>query len=390
MLSALRRRHGRELAGNEDGFTIVEVLASLVVLALVAAAAGGVLIRTLALTGEGRMRATAANLAEREKEVSLGLGYDALLPGTVATPLSVNGDAFTVTRTISLLPGTSTTSSCSAPDGARLAYKKISVLVTWPRMGSVTPVQSDTVLAVPIGQVNGNLGAFAVPVVDRNSVALQGINVTLSPTGATAVSDKNGCAVFTSLAPGTYSASVDTIGYVGITNAQSVSTTAATVVAGRIAKPASLMYDQASALTMAWSPPGGGYQLPISGHGVQVERSLLGQTVFNPYCSPVVTSGCLLPSGAMSPVFPWAGAGYGLSAGRCLPASGEGVGLPDPRGYHPRQPPRRGSEPQGEEVRWGSGQHCDGHPRTGRGRPLLRRRLAPGRREPGPAQRWRH
>ena len=206
------------------------------------------------------------------------------------------------------------------------------------------------------------------------------------------MSDKNGCAVFTSLAPGTYSASVDTIGYVGITNAQSVSTTAATVVAGRIAKPASLLYDQASALTMAWSPPGGGYQLPISGHGVQVERSLLGQTVFNPYCSPVVTSGCLLPSGAMSPVFPWAGAGYGLSAGRCLPASGGKVSVsPNPGGTTPVNLPVGGVEPQGEEVRWAAPVStatvtleraadalCSGGD-------SLR-----GRREPGPAQRWRH
>lgn len=322
MLSRIRRltRPWRDTA--EGGFTMVEVMMSAVVLAIVAAAAAGILIRTIGLTAEGRMRSQGANLAEREKEVSLGQGYDALPPGTSSKTMSVDGQSFTVTRTISLLPGTSTANSCSAPDGSRLAYKKISIGVTWPTMpATVRAVQSDTVLAVPVGQVNGTLGAVSVPVVDRNAVGVPGISVTLSPGGTTAVTDKDGCAVFSNLAPGSYSALVDTSGYVGTDNVQAQTVTGATVAAGRLAKTSNLLYDKAATLNLRWSAPSG-YTLPATGHGVLVERSLLGQSAFAPYCTTAVTTACLDSNGTVTPAFPWAGAGYGLSAGRCAPDTG--------------------------------------------------------------------
>lgn len=322
MLSRIRRLT-RPWDTADGGFTLVEVMMSAVVLAILAAAAAGILIRTIGLTAEGRMRSQGANLAEREKEVSLGQGYDALLPGTTSKAIAVDGQEFTVIRTVSLLPGTSTANSCSAPDGARLAYKKISVSVSWPTMpASTRPVQSDTVLAVPVGQVNGTLGAVSVPVVDRDAVGLAGISVTLSPGGQTATSDRDGCAVFSNLTPGAYTAFVNTSGYVGTDNAQAVTVTGATVTAGRLAKTSSLLYDRAATMNLSWDPPAGGYSIPVSGHGVLVERSLLAQSSFEPYCSTVITTGCLANSGTITPAFPWAGAGYGLSAGRCAPATG--------------------------------------------------------------------
>ncbi len=320
------RRHTRPWATADDGVTLVEVVMSAVVLAIVAAAAAGILIRTLGMTADSRMRSAAANIAEREKEVSLGLGYDALPPGTTTTNVNLDTQKFVVTRTISLLPGTSSVNSCSAPDGARLAYKKISVAVTWPTMAAGTkPVQNDTVLAVPVGLVHGTLGAVSVPVVDRNAVGVAGITVTLNPGSLTAVSDRDGCAVFSNLSPGTYTASVNTAGYVGTANTQAVTMPGTTVVPGRLAKTANLMYDRAATLNLRWDPPGGGYGLPVTGHGALVERTLLGQTTFAPYCSATVTTGCLNSSGTITPAFPWAGAGYGLSAGRCLPATGSKV-----------------------------------------------------------------
>lgn len=331
MLSRIRRLI-RPWDTADGGFTMVEVMMSAVVLAIVAASAAAILIRTIGLTGEGRMRAQGANLAEREKEVSLGQGYDALPPGTTSKTMSVDGQSFTVTRTISLLPGTSTANSCSAPDGSRLAYKKISVGVTWPTMpASVRPVQTDTVLAVPVGQVNGTLGAVSVPVVDRDAIGVQGITVALSPVGLTASTDKDGCAVFSNLSPGSYTAFVDTSGYVGTDNAQAQTITGATVTAGRLAKTSNLLYDEAATLNLRWSAPAGGYALPLAGHGVLVERSLLGQSAFSPYCTSAVTSGCLNSTGTVTPAFPWAGAGYGLSAGRCLPVVGGKIAFsPDP------------------------------------------------------------
>lgn len=316
------RRHTRPWATADDGVTLVEVMMSAVVLAIVAASVAGILIRTLGLTAESRMRSAAANLAEREKEVSLGQGYDALPPGTTTQDVSVDGQKFVVARTISLLPGTSNANSCSAPDGARLAYKKISVAVTWPTMGSgVRPVQSDTVLAVPVGQVNGTLGAISVPVVDRNAVGVAGISVSLAPGGLSAVSDRDGCAVFSNLAPGTYTAAVNTSGYVGTANTQAVTLPGTTVVAGRLAKTSNLMYDRAATMNLSWSAPAGGYALPVTGHGALVERTLLGQKAFSPYCTATVTTGCLNGAGTITPAFPWAGAGYGLSAGRCAPTT---------------------------------------------------------------------
>ncbi len=323
-MTALLHRRRR----SDDGFTLTEVMVSLVVLSLLAAAAATLMIRSLGLTADARLRASAASLAEREKEVALGSGYDNLPPGTIpARVVSVNGDTFSVTRTVSLAPGTTTANSCTAPDGARLAYKKITVQVTWPDMGSTKPVVNDTVLAVPVGQVNSNLGAVSVPVQDRLTNPLTGVTVTLS-NGKQAVSDAFGCAVFTDINPGGYTASVSQAGYIGTNNNQLVTTGLASVVSGRIARTDPIMYDRAATIRSSWSPPSSSYALPLDGQGVLVETAPLTSTSFRAYCTTLTTSGCLPTTAGVAtqnPVFPWSGAGYGMSAGRCAPVAGSKI-----------------------------------------------------------------
>ena len=178
-------------------------------------------------------------------------------------------------------------------------------------MRGTHPVRNDTLLAVPVGQVNSNRGAVAVQVTDRDSQPLRGITVALSPSAANAVTDEFGCAVFTEVTPGGYTATVDQAGHVGVDDAQRATTPSVTVLPGRVAQAGTVLYDRAATVRIRWDAPGG-YTAPGSGQRALVDRSMLTR-------KDVVDAADTLT------VFPWSGSGLGVSAGVCTPAPGAQV-----------------------------------------------------------------
>ena len=111
---------------------------------------------------------------------------------------------------------------------------RVRVVVTWPAMDGVEPVTSDTTMAPPVGAYSANSGHIAVKVLDGTAAGEFGTTVQISgPTTESTPTNDDGCAFFAFLTPGTYTVSLNSVGYVnrqGVQNpSQSVGVTAGKV-----------------------------------------------------------------------------------------------------------------------------------------------------------------
>src|SRR5215211_578904 len=136
---------------RQDGYSIVELLVAMTVFALVFAAVSIGIGRALELNRGNRNRA-AAYLAARQLEEVRARSFTSVALGTTScayTTTSCNlPSPYPVPQNVVWASPGSTSTSCDVPttSGAGLAYKRVTVTVTWPDMGGVAPVTSQTLL----------------------------------------------------------------------------------------------------------------------------------------------------------------------------------------------------------------------------------------------------
>jgi prepilin-type N-terminal cleavage/methylation domain-containing protein len=304
----------RQTRQPDAGFTLAEVLVAMSVFTVLVTVVLGLVVRTAGVAASNDRRGVAANLADRQLESARSQRAVDIVDGLTTRTETVGGVAYTVKQTASYVASGSTTSVCSGT-GSSLAYKLVTVSVTWPDMGRVKPVRIDTLRAVGIG-VDGldtATGSVAVSVVGADGAPVSGTLVTLTPGGSTRTTGEDGCAVFTSLAAGTYTASASTAGSVGTANTQTASVTSLGVTAGALAR-GTLLYDVARTLDLTLSGTAG-YTAPAGIRAV-LRNSYLAEAPY-PTCTGT-PQGCVtaLPGQARY-LFP---AVYDVWAGTCSDA----------------------------------------------------------------------
>lgn len=257
----LVRRHPR----GDAGTTLIEVIVALTVFSLIATAVLTMLLNSLQTTRSNRSRVAAANLAAREieivrdrfaspvngpKTVTAGqvVNPDPLPGGTAGSPLVVDNVPYTVTRSAQWQSQGATSGPCDGGASGQLAYLHVTVTVTWPRMNGVVPVTSSTLLTPPLGTYNSGTGHVKVKVTDALGAPEAGQTVTLT-SGSFQQTSADGCAFFAFLAPGSYTASLNTLGYVDPSWNQTPSQPV-TVTANSVA-PATFAYARAATLNLS-------------------------------------------------------------------------------------------------------------------------------------------
>jgi type II secretory pathway pseudopilin PulG len=180
-------RRAAPFAG-EDGATLVELMVSIAILAVVMSGVAAGMNGALNLSRNDRNRIVAANLATQVMEESRGTDFAALQPGATGasnvrtTTTTVGGVAYTVTRDISWLGQDATADVCTA--GSQPTFLRARVSVTWPRMDGVAPVTSETSFAPPGGLYTPNSGHVGAEVTDVDGDPVAGHVVTLNgPAG---------------------------------------------------------------------------------------------------------------------------------------------------------------------------------------------------------------
>lgn len=184
---------------SEDGFSLIEVMVALVVFALFTVAVAAALFQALHIGATNRDRVVAANLAARQIDLVRGVPSDQILTSAVLhsppqSPIVVNGTTYYLQQQVQYVGLGNQAQTCGGLDVVR-----ISVEVSWARMGGVPPVRSDTIRRLGQAGLNPAYGSVSVTVTDAAGNPDGGLPVTLiAPTGVRQVqtTDSAGCAIF--------------------------------------------------------------------------------------------------------------------------------------------------------------------------------------------------
>ncbi|GHG52253.1 hypothetical protein GCM10011331_16760 [Flavimobilis marinus] len=221
----------RRLARTDDsGMTLVEVLAAMLIFAIVSTGLVYTMLQTLTLTRDARARQVALNLASQEIDRALSISdYDKLLAETGSTASkTVNGDVFAVAVDTQWVSDPDVELKCGAsPASGVLRYKRVNVEVTWENMREGTdPVRSDTVV-VPGESINDpSLGTILVSVLNGDGEGRGGVTISATPSsvpnGAAVLAvtpmktDAQGCSYILKVVPGNYDVTATQTGYVNL------------------------------------------------------------------------------------------------------------------------------------------------------------------------------
>lgn len=295
-------------ARSEAGLTLIEVIVSALMVALIGAAAATGFVGSTDASGYSRVRADAQTLAQQDQSRLRALTIDQLsnLNQTLA-PVVLDGTTFTVQESADYVSDASGTPSCTNPSAD---YLRTVSTVTWSNMGSHPGVTASSILTPTVGSIDSTKGMLAVSVINAAGSPQSGMNVAISgPSGgptttANQTTDAGGCVLFGDLPIGTYGVSV-TPGAGTFVDAQSGAvvtptapdTASPTVTAGSTASaPTQFQIDAAAsaAFTTKVLFPSG--LTPNSAAGATVPAVVLFNTNMSApqyrVCAAADTSGC--------------------------------------------------------------------------------------------------
>jgi Tfp pilus assembly protein PilV len=309
--AAVRRR-----LGAEEGFSIIEVLASALVVVLISIAVFAAIDAAGHTADSNKSRSAGSALAQADQERMRSMTVSDLIANPDKTRTdTVDGESYTVRSQASYVidPADAGVTNCTSSERSP-RYFKLTSTVSWPEMRGTSPVQEDSLRAIPNGSVEG-LGSLAVGIQDRNGAGVPNVSVNLSgPQTLTGTTNANGCLIFGYIKSGTYTLSFSKTGYVEALYPNRSTITDSVVVAEDSLATKSYQYDQAGEVGVSYVTSAYGTTTPTSptpGYGFTVANSGLGSV-----STRTVThaSGATFNSGKI--FFPFTSA-YGIWAGEC-------------------------------------------------------------------------
>ena len=222
------RWHRRVRRCEEEGFTLVEVIVALTIIAVVLVPCSILMLDQLKQSANLRDRVVAANLVDQASHAAEAESYDALIAasppaqtGQTVTE-SVGNRKYSVTTSTYWQPETTTAGACDNPGNSGSTGLEDELLVvataTWPGMGATPAVRADTLITPPPAAVslqNSNL-AIQVTGPAPASAAQTGVPLTVQePNGTqkTYSTDSNGCVFLAYQPQGSYTITLDQTGY---------------------------------------------------------------------------------------------------------------------------------------------------------------------------------
>ncbi len=200
-------RRGRAAACSEQGFTLIEMLLAMVILAILVVGIGSVLTSAIAATTVARERTGAEQCANRQAELVRSTAYDKIgtpsgnPPGVISATAACDGVLATANLTISYVNDPTPTSYATAAN-----YKRVTIRIVRDRDSKLL-LRTVTYVAPPARAPYGgiNNAIINVQVVDvGNSQPYSGATVSLtngpSPSRSD-TSDTTGSVSFAALTP---------------------------------------------------------------------------------------------------------------------------------------------------------------------------------------------
>lgn len=339
LLEALRSKR------TDEGFTLVEAVVSMVILALLTTGIVAGTNTITRMTQDNRSRQIAVNLAQRQLDIDRGI-LDPLKissfgtcpngenpAGIAASPTTISGRVYTVSQCSSLVSTTGNDITCGS--GSTISFRRISVTVDWTgRLATTTKVQSDTILS-PNGRINdSSTGSIAVQVTGASGTGEEGVSVQISPNGNGAMAlqaqpaptNVDGCTYALGVTPGTYKVTISSAGSVDTVQVAAPHQDSTSVVAGATA-PVNFTYDQAVDYAMNYASAS-----PTVPGTALLPNSMSVSFLTGSSTKPYVTSGVAPASVSLFP-YP---TGYTALAGAVVDTNGNTIcAANDPAAWTP-------------------------------------------------------
>jgi type II secretory pathway pseudopilin PulG len=309
-------------AAREDGFGLIEVLVTAVLVIIVGTAVFGALDASSRASGRGKARSVASTLAQRDQERMRALDVETLnnLRKTSTEKACDENDEACLTYTIESrtqwVSDETGTASCTSSD-ARADYLQLISTVTWPDMQGMKPVVMKSIYSPPVGSFGPTEGSLAVKLVGADGVTpVRGVQVRLS--GPKSFSDRTnaaGCVVWGYLPAGSgYTISLNEPGYVDPQGVQAVDAPASVI--GESLTTSTFLYDRASTARVTFFSRIGTTDYPDQ----KAERITLGHTQMAPTTRtfPIETPTSAQDAISTLPLFPFSTPSpYRIFAGGC-------------------------------------------------------------------------
>jgi prepilin-type N-terminal cleavage/methylation domain-containing protein len=205
---------GRKPLHGEDGFALIEVLVSALILAIVAAGVLSLLSATTRSSAAERNHSQAYALAQEDQARLRSVRLSSLNRLKQSNEYTLGGTKFTVESTGVFVNNTKgQPSTCSGAETSA-DYVRITSSVTWPR--SLAPVVIQSIVSPSTGSLDPNHGTLIVTVKNAAAKGISGVGLSGSGAGTfNGTTDSEGCANFTDLPAGNYTVTPTGTGLVG-------------------------------------------------------------------------------------------------------------------------------------------------------------------------------
>jgi Tfp pilus assembly protein PilV len=197
---------GRRTPPAEDGFALIEVLVSALVLAIAAAGVLNLLQASARSGASQRHHAEAYAIAQEDQARLRSMRLFSLnrleqkLP-----PVTVDGTEFTVESTGTYVDNLTSKDSSCVSGSSSSDYVRITSKVTWPELGSRPPVVMQSIVSPSNGSLDPTHGTLIVTTKNAAGGALAGVGIKGTGPGTfSGTTDSSGCANFADLPSGNY------------------------------------------------------------------------------------------------------------------------------------------------------------------------------------------
>ena len=307
-------------SSTEDGFTLIEVMVSALLVVIVAITVLSALDGASRASGISKAKSTAASLAQQDQERLRGKKPSELMALEETRTVKADGVGYTVRSRGTYVLERSTTAGCTG--GQRDERLGIVTTVDWPGRRDGRPIRIESLIALPLDATIMTQGSAVLRITRADGVTgVTGVPVSLNgPQSSLPVSTgPEGCAFFANHLVGPYTFTFSRAGWVDPTGAEAV--TLATSIVGNETRSSDVLYDRAGGITATffsrWTKgTGAATYYPVKSDALTVEHSGIpinnGRKTFSAPGTPPVPANSISGPG----LFPFA-TDYGVWSGSC-------------------------------------------------------------------------
>jgi type II secretory pathway pseudopilin PulG len=315
-IAAAQRR-----ACADDGFILIEVLVSALVLIIASAGVALLLQTTVHSQADERHSSEAYSLAQEDQARLSAVRIEDLLRMNETRTIKLNQTEFSVHSVGSGINDVTSAPSCG--EGTyKVDYVEITSIVTWPGMTNAEKAKIVSKLSPSKGSLTPTRGSLAIQVTNQAQTAMPGVSLSGGSGAISGFTDASGCAIFPNLLEGNYSLTVSGEA-AGLVNKMGESSEVATVsVVGGDTKREAFEFDRPGTIPVEFKYRVGSEENFLPSTADSVVANNTGMKNAKVFGTP---GGTRLPVVEAKPLFPFNSA-YTIYAGSCASSN------PDPEG----------------------------------------------------------